>query len=124
MTSEMHTHKIVSFHAGHNESERIVTLTPKVHYLPRSSLPRKYCRRRLSLPLRHRPSKGMLARCSVVRLKRLYGNTLSGCFTWGSRQFRQHLLMFTPLSRLEREPSKLKVLGSSPSWTITNDNDE
>src|SRR5699024_735664 len=33
MTSEMHTHKIVSFHAGHNESERIVTLTPKVHYL-------------------------------------------------------------------------------------------
>ena len=30
MTSEMHTHKIVSLHAGYNESERIVTLTPKV----------------------------------------------------------------------------------------------
>src|SRR5699024_469848 len=33
MTSEMHTHKTVSSHAGHNESERIVTPTPKVHYL-------------------------------------------------------------------------------------------
>src|SRR5699024_2668840 len=33
MTSEMHTHKTVSSHARHNESERIVTPTPKVHYL-------------------------------------------------------------------------------------------
>src|SRR5699024_4278202 len=28
----MHTHKTVSSHAGHDESERIVTPTPKVHY--------------------------------------------------------------------------------------------